>query len=284
MARRNYRPASSGCGCTINWTTTTFESPRLFEILGELDPDRVRDALVRIVERHEPLRTTISNDDGTPRARLRAVEPLPWVVHDWTTTPPERRESSARELCARDATRPFQLDADLMLRASLHKLDERRWWLLVTMHHIANDGWSAEVLREELQILLDGGTLPELPARYLDFVQWQNETISGDRFERGRDYWRTQLADLPRLELPIEFARPAITDASRARGVGIAAQGDDARAARARPPGPGDAVHDAAGRLVGAAQPLLGLRRHSHRHAESRAADASSLNASSASS
>ena len=76
--------------------------------------------------------------------QLRPVEPLPWTVHDWTTTPAERREASAREICLREASRPFQLDSDLMVRASLHNLGGDRWWLLVLMHHSAIDGWSTQ--------------------------------------------------------------------------------------------------------------------------------------------
>ena len=100
--------------------------------------------------------------------------------HDWTTRPADSREHSAREVCLREAARPFQLDSDLMLRATLHKLADDRWWLFVLMHHSATDGWSAQVLRQELQTLLEGGTLPPLPASYSTFARWQH------RCERGR--------------------------------------------------------------------------------------------------
>jgi amino acid adenylation domain-containing protein len=186
------------------------QSPRLFEIRGIVHSDRVREALVRIIERHEPLRTMIRSDGGTPRAELRPIEPLPWTVHDWTATPEERREASAREICVRETSRPFALDADLMVRASLHKLGADRWWLLVLMHHSATDGWSTQLLREELQTLLEGGVLAPLPARYSDFARREETALAGDRLDVLKNYWVRQLEGLPpALELPLEFPRPA---------------------------------------------------------------------------
>ena len=184
---------------------------RLLEIPGSVSADRVRQALVRIVERHEPLRTVIRNDGGLPRGQLRSVEPFPWVIHDWTATPAERRESIAREVCLREAARPFQLDSDLMLRASLHKLGDDRWWLLVLVHHAAIDGWSWQVLRRELQACLAGEPLPPLAASYSDFARWREQAIAGDRLAALKEYWAAQLEGLPPLlELPIEFPRPSL--------------------------------------------------------------------------
>jgi amino acid adenylation domain-containing protein len=186
------------------------QSPRLFEILAAVHPDRVREALVRIIERHEPLRTVIHNDGGTPRAELRPIEPFSWTVHDWTSTPAEQREASAREICVREASRPFQLDADLMMRASLHHLGGDRWWLFVLMHHSAIDGWSTQLLRAELQTLLEGGTPAPLLARYSDFARWQLTAAAGD-VDALKDYWVRQLDGLPpALELPLDFPRPAV--------------------------------------------------------------------------
>lgn len=184
---------------------------RLFEIRSEVDSNRIRQAFLRILARHEPLRTVIDNDGGAPRPRLRAVEPFPWPVYDWTATPPERRESSARELCRREAVRPFKLDSDLMLRTSLHNLGDGQWWLLVVIHHIATDGWSGQLLRHELQTALDGGVLPTLLASYSDFARWQESELSGDRRAAFTTYWTARLDGAPPLlELPLEFSRPTL--------------------------------------------------------------------------
>ena len=182
---------------------------RLFELEGASEA-RIREVLVEIVWRHQPLRTVIRVDNGEPRAHLRSAEPFAWQVHDWTAIPLEERDAAAREMCVREASRPFQLDTDLMMRASLHKLGHNRWWLLVVAHHVATDGWSLEVLRRELQAGIRGEPLPALTATYSDFAHSQEQEMSGSRLDALTAYWAAQLEGLPALlELPLEFPRPS---------------------------------------------------------------------------
>ena len=182
---------------------------RVFE-LESTSEERIREVLVEIVWRHQPLRTVIRVDNGEPRAHLRSAEPFAWQVHDWTTIPLEERDAAAREMCVREASHPFQLDTDLMMRASLHKLGHNRWWLLVVAHHVATDGWSLEVLRRELQAGIRGEPAPVLSATYSDFAHWQEHEMSGARLAALTAYWAAQLEGLPSLlELPLEFPRPS---------------------------------------------------------------------------
>lgn len=95
---------------------------------------------------------------------------------------------------------PFDLAQDLMLRGTLVRLADDRHTLLVTMHHIAGDGWSTGVLVRELSELygafVEGrkAALPELPCQYADYAAWQRQTLSGTRLASLLSYWRGQLA------------------------------------------------------------------------------------------
>ncbi len=186
-----------------------YQRPHLIEISGNIEYERVRAALVRIVERHEPLRTSIQNEEGNPVPRIRAAEPLPLEMRDWRGVP--GAEAAAREACVVEASRPFRLDSELPLRAALHRLGEGRWWLLVVIHHIAFDGWSAGILLRELGALLRGEGLAPLPVAYSDYARWQEHTLSEGRLEVLLNYWRTQLDGVPLLhDLPLDFPRPAL--------------------------------------------------------------------------
>ena len=87
--------------------------------------------------------------------------------------------------------------------------------LLLTMHHIASDGWSMGVLVRELGALYASyasgelSTLAELSVQYGDYAVWQREWLSGEVEQSQLSYWREQLRDLPVLELPVDYARPA---------------------------------------------------------------------------
>ncbi|MYS45185.1 hypothetical protein GTY23_29000, partial [Streptomyces sp. SID5998] len=64
-----------------------------------------------------------------------------------------RAERRLAELVAEDGRRPFDLAAEHPVRALLARLDEHAHAVLLTLHHIASDGWSEGVLLGELDRL-----------------------------------------------------------------------------------------------------------------------------------
>ena len=84
-----------------------------------------------------------------------------------------------------EAGRPFDLGREPALRASLLRTADDEHFLLVTMHHIASDGWSMTVFWRELAELCDGYRrgevvrLLDLPVHYRDYAAWQRELLSG---------------------------------------------------------------------------------------------------------
>ena len=101
-----------------------------------------------------------------------------------------------------------------MLRTQLLQLANEEYVLLLTLHHIAADGWSVRVLWQELEKLYDTfrrraePALPELPVQYVDFTIWQQNELQGQRKERLVKYWRTQLNGLGLLDIPTDRPRP----------------------------------------------------------------------------
>src|SRR5574340_900419 len=102
-----------------------------------------------------------------------------------------------------------------MLRAGLAQLDDEEFVLAITLHHIASDGWSLNVLDRELELFYAAfnsaarPALPALPIQYSDYAVWQRKWLSGAVLEGQLGYWRKQLAGLSPLELPTDRPRPA---------------------------------------------------------------------------
>jgi hypothetical protein len=188
----------------------TFNGARAFRLRGELDRSALEQALARIIERHESLRTVI--DPGP--------EPVQRVLAEWQFTlavrrlaAPEAVEPLLREL----AREPFDLAADLMLRADLIELGDADHVLLVRMHHIAADAHSDRVLFDELAALYDArragrdAVLAPLGIQYADYAVWQRAQLQGERLNALVAYWAAQLDGAPALlRLPTDRSRPAV--------------------------------------------------------------------------
>ena len=127
---------------------STYNASLTMRFDGDLDVDALHWALDRIVERHEVLRTVGHADRGRPLGVLLDGVGVQWQHVDLAT-----QNVSADELgrmLSRDARRPFDLSADVMLRASLYTVAARHHVLILVMHHIASDGWSRGILFDEL--------------------------------------------------------------------------------------------------------------------------------------
>ena len=162
-----------------------YNMPFAVRLRGRLDAESLRRALETILQRHEPLRTTFRLQDGEP---LQVIQPpsrfdLPLVVLG--DLPPEQREAALRARRRDEAVRPFDLNADSMLRASLVRLADEEHVLLLTLHHIAADGWSIRLLWRELEAAYaayrrnETPALGELPIQYADYAVWQRERLQG---------------------------------------------------------------------------------------------------------
>lgn len=194
-----------------------YHIPAIFQLTGELDVSALTASLNEIVQRHEALRTTFTAVNGQPSQQVSNGVTITVPVEDLQSVPAGQRETEITRLTADETRRPFDLTTGPMLRARLLKLAPNDHRLILTMHHIASDGWSRGVLLRELSALYqdflagERPSLAPLPIQYADFAVWQREHLAGERLEKQLNYWKDQLAGAPpRLELPTDFPRPAV--------------------------------------------------------------------------
>src|SRR5438270_8087351 len=140
----------------------------------------------------------------------------PLLHLDLSGLPPQERELELRRLARQEIHRPFDLVRGPLWRLRLLRLQAEHWVLLLTMHHIITDGWSMQVLFQELtqtyQAQQHGRLLelPALPIQYADYALWQRQWLQGARLEAQLAYWRERLAGLEPLQLPTDHARPSV--------------------------------------------------------------------------
>jgi amino acid adenylation domain-containing protein len=202
----------------IEPNNSLYNVPRAIRLRGKLNATALLDSLNEIVRRHEALRTTFAKaKDGTPVQVCRDSLILHVPILDMSSRPASERESGARAVAAEEARTPFDLAQGPLLRARLLRLDNEDHVLLLTMHHIVSDAWSAGVFFQELGTLysayLEGkpSPLPELPIQYADYAVWQRNWLQGKVLEEQLSYWREHLRGAPPLlELPSDRPRPEV--------------------------------------------------------------------------
>jgi amino acid adenylation domain-containing protein len=191
----------------------------VWRLRGPLDGEALAGAFRDLVARHDTLRTHYPERDGKPVAVVGPDCPaIEHLLLDGASTgvdgdgAPRAAEDEARRLVAERTNAPFDLTTAPPLRVTLVRLAQDDHVLCVVLHHIAGDGWSLNILGDDLTRFYEArcaGTtaaLPALPLRYGDVA----------RLRRGRedgaalDYWREQLADPPVLELPTDRPRPQV--------------------------------------------------------------------------
>ncbi|HYD80120.1 MAG TPA: amino acid adenylation domain-containing protein [Paucimonas sp.] len=172
--------------------------------------------LLHIIARHEVFRTNfVPDEQGRPRVIVKNV-PSNWRLEilDLSGLSEQERRQRVEAETRSNASTPFALERDLLLRCKLLDLGDRHVLLLAT-HHIVADGWSLEVLKREMALLYDAfgadrpSPLPPLPIQYTDFAYWQRQWLSGGRLQTHLDYWRRQFDGVEQLDFPLDRVRPA---------------------------------------------------------------------------
>ncbi|MGW6213146.1 amino acid adenylation domain-containing protein, partial [Streptomyces sp. NPDC055109] len=191
--------------------------PFALHVRGVLDVPALDAALTSMVARHEVLRTRFVPEDGEPGQVVDPPAPVGAAVHDLRhVVDPGERFAAARRFAEVEAGRSFDLATGPLLRAHLVRLADDEAFLLLSVHHIAADGWSEGILARELRegyraavTGVEPTGLPELPLQYADFSVWQRERLAGGVLADQLAYWRDRLAGVEPLVLPSDHRRPA---------------------------------------------------------------------------
>ncbi|MBB5874662.1 amino acid adenylation domain-containing protein [Allocatelliglobosispora scoriae] len=188
-----------------------------FRMRGPLDHDALQWAFTQVVTRHEVLRATFPSADGEPVQRVAPPGELALAHLDLSGLPLPQAEQRARELVTRWLDESYDLANGPLIKARLIHLGPRDHILVLLYHHIVCDGWSLNIIFDELAALygarLTGAPdpLPPLPTQYGDYAAWQRGTLTDDYLAEHLDFWRAKLGDAPaHLDLPTDRRRPAV--------------------------------------------------------------------------
>ncbi|KAA6451957.1 non-ribosomal peptide synthetase/type I polyketide synthase [Bacillus swezeyi] len=166
-------------------------------IRGQYDEQALITSLQQVMQRHEAFRTSFHIIDGEIVQQIASGLDFNVRVRSM--------DRSEFEAYADQFVKPFRLERAPLVRAELIKIDSEQAELLIDMHHIISDGYSANILTNELFALYHGKPLPEIEFEYKDFVEWQNEWLIGENMEQQEKYWLEQFKEeVPITQLPTD--------------------------------------------------------------------------------
>ena len=211
------------------WFIDQFQGPSpiynmavALRLSGHLDAVALGAALADVVDRQETLRTLFVTHEGIPRQLVAPAEKVDfgWQVVDATGWP----ESQLREAIDTVANHPFDLAAQIPMRARLFRIADNEHVLVAVVHHIAADGLSVTPLVRDLGVAYASrcaGRAPDwapLAVQYVDYTLWQRARLgdlgdSHSRIAAQLAYWEGALAGMQEhLQLPTDRPYPPVAD------------------------------------------------------------------------
>ena len=170
--------------------STAYNTALGFRLLGAIDDKALETVLGKLVERHPILRTRIFEIGDEPYQWAHREDSIRLPVVDLASCP-----STIDAEVAAEYARPFDL-ALSPFRAKLFRLGPEEAVLVLVVHHIAFDAWSAEILFDELQRLyraevgLDSTPLAPLTATYEEWVKTEQDLLASTEGRKLRQFWQ----------------------------------------------------------------------------------------------
>ncbi|MFT7821915.1 amino acid adenylation domain-containing protein [Bacillus siamensis] len=178
-------------------SSTAYNMASALEVTGNLDVEKIQQAIDRLIQRHESLRTSFVMTEG---------ETLQ-VIADEVFYPVEYEETdSYSEADMEQFVRPFDIGKAPLMRFKVVKERNRnKYILLFDMHHIISDHKTLNLLIEDFSRLYNGEELQPLELQYKDYSEW----MRARNLESQRDYWKEVFKEeAPVLDLVTDYPRP----------------------------------------------------------------------------
>ncbi|MDQ1858293.1 non-ribosomal peptide synthetase [Chryseobacterium sp. WLY505] len=190
----------------------------LFSFSGNLDVSCFTDALLKVIENNESLRTVFRKAESSDvRQEIMEGFALHEVLEIDNINNTENSELLIKKITAEVSNHLFDLENGPLFRINLIQTGDAHWQLILNMHHIISDAWSIANFVNEINTVynhIQTGTPENIQAKsiqYVDFIAWQKNEMKNEEYEEQKKYWKEKFAaEIPVLDLPTDFARPKV--------------------------------------------------------------------------
>jgi amino acid adenylation domain-containing protein len=182
----------------------SYNMPAPLLVEGDVDGEKFTGVFRQLIRGQEGLRTGFEILDGQPVQRIH--DEISFEIEDCS-----RDVFTSPDDIIKNFIRPFDLSRAPLMRVGLARLEKEKYLLVVDFHHIIGDGVSMGVLIREFTRVYGGKEIAPLRIQYRDYAVWQESLAKSGELKRQEEYWLKQLSeDLPPLNLPLDYPRPAM--------------------------------------------------------------------------
>ncbi|AJC65785.1 MULTISPECIES: non-ribosomal peptide synthetase [Dickeya] len=190
--------------------SANYHIPTLLELTGTVDKAALQQSVDWLVTRHESFRTdfVFEQDVLWQRCHTECSLPVKWVDLSGLD------DAQQKQTIAVERDSDFALDQGPLARVTLFDCGNHNYRLLLVLHHIISDGWSAGIISRELaegyNAARRGETpiLPELEIQYIDYTAWQQEQMETPEYRQSLSWWCERLRGIEPIAFPTDYSRP----------------------------------------------------------------------------
>ncbi len=196
-----------------------YNMPIALEFKGELNYESLVNAFNNLIKRHEILRTVFKeNEKGEVSQYVLPFENVNFKITYKGLEEIRNEKIAVLDQIKEDFDTNFNLESGPLLKASIYQVEKDKWIFSYVMHHIISDGWSMDVLIDELlkgyndyNKYGESTIKEELEIQYKDYAVWQQSQLKENKLEAQKDFWTKQFeGEIPVLQLPEDKLRPEV--------------------------------------------------------------------------
>lgn len=199
-------------------STVAYNLPSVTLLPNIADITLFRKAFEAVIDRHEILRTVFRQDEtGEIKQVIKNRNELDFTISSQDLRNTEEKDAKIQNYVKQDSGKPFDLENGPLIRSCLFQINENDYIFYCNMHHIISDGWSIQILKNDIQAFYESylketaPDLSQLTVQYKDYAQWENEKQNDNAIKKEKEYWLKELSgELPLLDFPASKRRPKI--------------------------------------------------------------------------
>ncbi len=192
-----------------------YNVPIALQFEGHINVPCLQIALDTIVKRQQIFLANYVDDHGELRQIINTNKKFPIILIEVNANndafEEERSNRKAISIIKKLSKESFNLEKDNLVRFYIIKLSERKHIFLSIVHHIIIDGWSVDILLNELKEIYNAHiehreiNLPHLSIQYHDYAVWQKTFLNDSMINEQVRYWKNQLdGSMDKLNIPVQ--------------------------------------------------------------------------------